>query len=505
MKRYILNLLLICAGALSLSSCHKDLDIVYGMTLNSTNMWKDPSDLEQSVPGIYLRLRNYFSANECNVFYLGEIRVGDSMWGPSLESKVADNFKIACRHSTLNGAQTIGWSGLYSAIDQANAVIKYADQCRASQSIVDWALAQAYFARAYSYFWAGRTWGYCPINLVPVESTTQPECYPEQHTPAEVYAQVESDIAECEKLAASLGSSKYLATKDALMMLKAEYALWMYTTQNGGSSYLSMAESALDAIGISSAKLLSNYADVFSRTNKVNSEVIFALNNNATSKAGYQLYFCHPANLIAAAYQNKNGGPVPINSTQWWAYPQSFVDYLKASEKAGDTRVATNLGYGPYSSATDKHEITWCNKFLGDMSKAPVVLDNDLFYYRYGQAVMMYAELKYYQKDYAAANKALNIIAKRAYGVDSKYTSTSAADVYDALINEYKLEFPAEGVIWFALIRTGAIWSIAPNSEQPDVTFEALKAKNPNILLWPIANGSINKNPEHIHQVEGWS
>lgn len=504
MKKYILNILLIAAGVCSLSSCHKDLDITYGMTLNSSTMWKDPSDLEQSVPGIYKRLRGFFANDECNVFYLGEIRVGDSMWGPSLESKVQDNFKIGCRHNVLNGANTIGWSGLYSTIDQANAVIKYADKCRASQSVTDWALAQAYFARAYSYFWAARTWGYCPVNLEPVESTTQPECYPDQRTPAEVYAQVEADIAACEALAASLGNSKYMATQDALWMLKAEYALWMHTTQNGGSSYLTMAENALDAIGISSEKLLTNYADVFSRTNKVNKEIIFALNNTVTSKAGYQFYFCQPKNLIASEFQCNNGGPVPIYSTQWWAYQQSFVDFLKASEKAGDTRVSTNLGYGPYSSAADKHEITWCNKLLGDMSIAPVNLDNDLLYYRYAQAVMMYAELKYYQKDYSAALRALNIIAKRAYGAD-KYTDASASAVLDAIVKEYKLEFPAEGVIWFALIRTGVIWDMEPNNELPGVTFSKLREKNPNILLWPIANGSINKNPEHIRQVEGWS
>jgi SusD family. len=474
------------------------------MTLNSTTMWKDPSDLTQSVPGIYKRMRDYFSASECNVFYLGEIRVGDSMWGPSLEARVADNFKISCRHSTLNGGSTIGWSGLYSTIDQANAVLKYSGGCKATQNVQDWANAQAYFARAYCYFWAARIWGYCPINLLPVESSTQEECYPKQRTPDELYAQVKSDIEACEKLADALGTSKYMATKEALMMLKAEFGLWMYSTRDSGSDYLSMADDALKTIDISGNGLLPNYSDVFSRTNKVNKEIIFALNNTAASKAGYQVYFCHPANSIAAQFQNKNGGPVPISATQWWSYSQSFVDYLKASEKAGDTRVKTNLGYGPYA-ASDRHEITWCNKLLGDMSSSPVNLDNDLLYYRYAQAVLMDAELKYYKGDYAGANSSLNIIAKRAYGNDALYTSTKPDDVLAAIVKEYTLEFPAEGVIWFALIRTGAIWDYAPNSEYPDVTFRQLKQKNPNILLWPIANGSINKNPGNIRQVEGWS
>ena len=498
MNKTVKSILVAVSAVMLISSCHGDLDIQYGMTLNSTTMWKDPSDLEKSVPAIYLRLRAFFAQDECNVFYLGELRVGDYMWGPSLESKVQDNFKGNVQHSTLSGSQTVGWSGLFSTIDQANAVLLHSGDCRATAEKVAWANAHAYFARAYCYFWAARIWGYCPVNLLPVESQTQPECYPEQRTPADLYAQVESDILACEECGDVLGSSKYLGTKDALNMLKAEYALWMYRTQQSDPRFLTMASEALSAIGISNSRLLANYADVFDRTKKVNQEIVFALNNTATSKAGYQIYFCQPADKIAAAYQNKNGGPVPISSTQWWSYTQNFVDILKASESAGDKRVKTNLGYGPYSSAADKHEITWCNKLLGDMSVSPVVLDNDLIYYRYALAVMMDAELKYYQLDYEGALKSLNLIAKRAYGVDNKYTSKNPDDVLKAITDEYVLEFPAEGVIWFALIRLGQL-------EKYNPAITTFKAKNPNILLWPIANGSINKNPGKIKQVEGWA
>ena len=501
MKHALNSLFLAILCTAALTACHKDLEIPYDNALSASNMWKDASDLEQSVPGIFKRLHSYFSANECNVFYLGETRVGDYMWGPSLESKVQDNFKIACRHNTLTPSNTIGWGGLYSTIDQANAVIKHASECNAPQGRLDWALAQAYFARAFCYFYAARIWGEVPVNLLPVESTTQEECYPSQKTIAEVYKQVEDDITACEALSANLGNEKYFGTSDALNTLKADYALWMYRTRDGGSKYLDMAQNALNAIGISSSRLLDDYGKVFDRTNKKNNEIIFSLALSASDTGGYQIYFCQPSNLIASAYRNK---PVPISSTQWWSYSQGFVDKLKASEKNGDTRVATNLGYGPYSAAADKHEITWCNKLVGDMSKSPVVQDNDLIYYRYAYVVMLDAELKYYKKDYAGANKSLNLIAKRAYSKDNVYTSTADADVLNNIVNEYFLEFPAEGMIWWALIRTGKIWEMEPNSEIPGETFEKLRAKNPNILLWPIAQGSLNKNSK-LHQIEGWS
>ena len=81
MKKTIIYLFVAALGLTGLSACHSDLDIVYDNALSASIMWKDPSDLEQSVPGIYARVRGFLGANEANVFYFGEVRVGDYMWG----------------------------------------------------------------------------------------------------------------------------------------------------------------------------------------------------------------------------------------------------------------------------------------------------------------------------------------------------------------------------------------------------------------------------------------
>ncbi len=498
MKKTIIYLIVAAFGLTGLTACHSDLDIIYDNALSASIMWKDPTDLEQSVPGIFERVRSFFSANEANVFYYGEVRVGDSMWGASLKDKVQDNFKISCRHQTLTPSNTTGWANAYKAIDQANAVLAHSGECNASESMVKWANAQAYFARAFVYFYAVRLWGEIPLNLKPVEGTGQEETYPSQATPAEVYEQIGKDIAACEACGDVLGGEKYFGTKDALNMLKAEYALWMYSTQNGGDSYLSQAETALNAIGISDTKLLSDYAKIFDRNNRKNAEIVFAMSNTASSKAGYQVYFCHTSSNIKSNYRQN---PVPISSTQWWHYSEAFQKQLLDSKAAGDKRVDTNLGIGNYGA--DGGEISWCNKLLGDMAGSSVVFDNDLLYYRYALAVMMHAELKYYQGQYDAALRSLNLVAKRAYGKDNVYTATGKNEVLDAIVKEYYLEFPAEGVIWWALIRTGKIWDLVPNNEIPSETFASLRAKNANILLWPIPQGSINKNTK-LHQLKGW-
>lgn len=494
------NIISIFTAALAactlLASCNA-LNIMQDNKLSASNMWQDENDVITSTNGIFYRMRSNFVQDKINVFYWGEARVGNYMWGPSLENRVQDNDMIAVRQSEMTGAvASCGWSALYTAIDQANSVLKYAPLVTMSDNARKKAIGQAAFARAYCYFWAVRLWGDVPLNLLPVESTTQPETYPVRAPKAEVYAQIKADIDTAVENGDFLGNEKYFATRDAANMLKAEYALWMYTTQGGGNEFLTMAEEALDAIGISSSKLLADYSQVFSRDNKKNAEVVFALNNNQTEKltGGYYWYFYMAGANVAAQFQQK---PVPIYATQWWSYSQNFVDILLHSKTAnGDKRVDTNLGYGAYGEG-DGRILTWPNKFLGDMSVNPTVFDCDLLYYRYAQAVMMHAELKFYQKDYVAALQSLNIIAKRAYGVDTFYKDTSREAVLDALTNEYFLEFPAEGVIWWALIRLDRIWEYNPE-------LEAKKANNPNILLWPISQSSINKNNK-LRQTEGWS
>lgn len=496
MKHTNIKIFFLAALASASAACNGDLDIMQDNKLSASNMWKNSTDVIQSTNGIYERMRSNFIQNDINVFYWGEARVGNYMWGPSLLSRVQDNNMISVRTSTMSSStSSAGWSKLYSTIDQANAVLKYAPKVEMTDSERSFAVGQASFARAYCYFWAARLWGDVPLNLVPIESTTQPETYPERAPKANVYAQIGKDIETAVENSAALGSDKYFATADAVNMLKAEYALWMYSTQNGGDSYLSLAEEALQAIGISSSNLLPNYSDVFSRTNKCNKEVVFALLNDQKEglTGGYNIYFCHPSNLIGSQYQNN---PVPISSTQWWSYSQEFVDFLDRSKNENhDTRVACNLGEGAYGTAGET--VTWPNKFLGDMSKKPVVLDCDLLYYRYALAVMMDAELKYYKKDYNGALASLNLIAKRAYGTDNFYTEANRDAVLNALVNEYFLEFPAEGVIWWALIRLDKIWDYNPE-------LKTMKESNPNILLWPITASARNKNHK-LTQTEGWN
>ena len=264
------KLLIALAGcaAFVATACHGDLDIIQDNQLTASNMWTESSDVTTSAYGIYYLMRANFVQDKVNVFYWGEARVGEYMWGAGSWRTGHDNDMYGVQNSTMNdsNASTV-WTKLYTAVNAANAVLKYAPTVPMTDADRQWAIGQAAFARAYLYFWAVRLWGDVPLLLNPVESVDAEECYPARSPKAYVYEQIGRDIETAVAYVTS-GTDKYVATPDAVNMLKAEYALWMYATQAGGDDYLALADEALKAIGISSARLLDDYASIFAVDNK---------------------------------------------------------------------------------------------------------------------------------------------------------------------------------------------------------------------------------------------
>ena len=193
-------------------------------------MWTESSDVTTSAYGIYYLMRANFVQDKVNVFYWGEARVGEYMWGAGSWRTGHDNDMYGVQNSTMNdsNASTV-WTKLYTAVNAANAVLKYAPTVPMTDADRQWAIGQAAFARAYLYFWAVRLWGDVPLLLNPVESVDAEECYPARSPKAYVYEQIGRDIETAVAYVTS-GTDKYVATPDAVNMLKAEYALWMYAT-----------------------------------------------------------------------------------------------------------------------------------------------------------------------------------------------------------------------------------------------------------------------------------
>ena len=264
MKFHKLYIAAIGAASMAMAGC--ELDIVNSDQLNTTNMWVDESDVTGATTGIYFELRNAFRQNYTNQFFWGELRVGPAMWDRGTNRSLMDSDMLEVLHSLLNGGtSSVSWTNLYTCINQCNSVIKYAPSVEMSDETRSYCLGNAYFVRAYVYYWIARVWGDAPVILTPTESTGR-EIYPSRSPRAEVYAQVAQDIESALTHITSNAKGCYYATVDNINMLKADFALWMYAAQKGGDSYLTMAGEALDAV--TRTPLLGKFADVFDVKNK---------------------------------------------------------------------------------------------------------------------------------------------------------------------------------------------------------------------------------------------
>ncbi len=239
MKFHKLYIAAIGAASMAMAGC--ELDIVNSDQLNTTNMWVDESDVTGATTGIYFELRNAFRQNYTNQFFWGELRVGPAMWDRGTNRSLMDSDMLEVLHSLLNGGtSSVSWTNLYTCINQCNSVIKYAPSVEMSDETRSYCLGNAYFVRAYVYYWIARVWGDAPVILTPTESTGR-EIYPSRSPRAEVYAQVAQDIESALTHITSNAKGCYYATVDNINMLKADFALWMYAAQKGGDSYLTMA------------------------------------------------------------------------------------------------------------------------------------------------------------------------------------------------------------------------------------------------------------------------
>lgn len=492
------------AASMALAGC--DLDIVNSDQLNSTNMWVDESDVTGATTGIYFELRDIFRQNYTNHFFWGELRVGPAMWDRGTHRSLMDSDMLDVLHSSLNaGTSTTNWTTLYTCINQCNSVIKYAPSVDMSEESRNYCLGNAYFVRAYVYYWIARVWGDAPVILNPTESTGS-EIYPSRAPKAEVYDQVAQDIERALTYITDNTRGCYHATVDNINMLKADFALWMYAAQGGGDAYLAMAETALDAI--TRQPLLARFADVFDVKNKCNKEIMFSLHIDATNEvhsASYIQRFIWGSTQVKASYRNVEGG-VPVSSNQWFCFSDEFIGELKANkEQHGDQR--TDVTYQERTGVSDMYEkVEWPNKFTGDWSSGTLLYDDDIILYRYAQYYMFRAELHYHRKQYREALDELNVVAERAYGKTGFYTSATQQDVLEALAEESRWEFAEEGNLWFTYIRLGYIDTYCPLKYWPNTGVEGGVggSMNPNIYLFPVSTSAMNKNNK-ITQTNGWS
>lgn len=485
MKLYKNTLLAVaCATMLAFSSCEKNIEIQQISEITSASMWKSQGDFDAAVNGMYVQLRDAFATNQV---LWGDLRTGLYEGG-----KIVDVGHANIMNNTIyrDNAGT-DWTALYTTINSANLIIKYATSVLPDGPAKNRVIADAKFVRAYTYFWIARIWGDAPLLTSGFESDKQEDLFPSRNPASEIFQQVEKDILETEAIVTASQNEKFKVSFGAINMLKADYFLWKAKKLNGGTEALNVAENAVNKVMTAGYSLLPSFEQVFSANNKKNSEIIFSINFQRDEfVGGFPSLLLIPNQYLIDKSLIEN--PVKIGSAQQYICLNDTYNNL-VNEQANDTRRFVSV-----MNVTENNVLhRWINKFPGEFINNTRFFSSNLTVYRLSEAYLMKAEILLAKNDVSGAVTALNVVAKRAYGVDNYYSSSvGSAALKDNIVDEYLKEFVAEGKGWFMFVRNDVAFQRVPG----------LKGKEnaTNILFWPITSASINNNPK-IKQTDGYN
>jgi hypothetical protein len=291
---------------------------------------------------------------------------------------------------------------------------------------------EAMFIRAYHYFNLARLFG--GVFLVHQPITPQEAKTMNRASVTDIYKLIEADLKAASANTSALKFNQIPSTDLGRANSWAAKGMLakVYLTLNRKAEAITLLQ---DVIGNSGYALLNNYANVFSISNEMNSEILFAIRYKAGG-LGLGSPFANTFAPLGTGSAVINGDGDGLN------YPTADLDTLTN----GDLRKPTLIGTFGTGTATK----WYVKKFL-----SPVVLvddaENDWPVLRFADLSLMLAEAQGYSQ---ASLDLINTVRPRAGLANYTLASvTNVAQFEQALSTERRIEFAFENQRWFDLVR----------------------------------------------------
>jgi hypothetical protein len=446
------KILFLFSLAALLFSCKKLLTEEPLGLVTGNNAVNSVEGLQAVLSGAYRPLQNNFGSG-----FTWSAMQAVGMGGDDLTTHPASN-KAEFRQfdqfnvSDLNSRMTAVWNGSYKSIQGSNNIItnyKLAPQ----GPKVDQVLGEAYFLRAFNYYWLVRLWGDIPVITSPDYTAELKQIT--KSKPADVYKLIESDLTQAIAFLAPAKTDPGRSSKGAAKALLAD----VYLTESGwplkDASKLPLAASLAKEVIDNKATYnfdLATYATLWTNTvqNTPTKEEVFALQccGNCSWSNGNSMY---------------GQSPQPGDEGGWDDYFPEIKFYNNFPDGARkDAYFYTNFKNNtiPWQNSITKHP--YYKKF---MVPGQWFTSQSLMLMRYAHVLLIYAEAKARTggPDQAAYD-AINAIRTRA-GL-APLNGLSNADFINAVIDERGWEFAGEGTArWFDLIRLEKVASANSNKD----------------------------------------
>ncbi|GGH21296.1 RagB/SusD family nutrient uptake outer membrane protein [Mucilaginibacter phyllosphaerae] len=458
-------------SSILLLSCTKEfINLTPQSQVTDASFFKTSQDVTNAVTSCYATLQssNMYQDRFITMMETRGDNVEDQNPGGNVGREFnIDRFLAKADNTAINDA----YLALYNAVARCNNVLEH------TGLVTDAGLKNQYegevrFLRALHYFNIVRLWGAAPLVL---KTITADEAKKLSRTPVqEIYTAIEADLNQA---IAQLPAGYTAKTDIGRATAGAAKALLgkVYLTEKKYPQVVSTLASLVPpATNIYKYSLLPNVADVFSVTNKMNAEIIFAVRYDKTLVGqGHALagYFNQPAidPLLLGAYGSTDARRDLLNTVTLNANSKPVKKYYDTFDPSNNT------------------------------------LGNDYIILRYADVLLMYAEalneVAYSSDITKDAFIYLNAVRLRAGAIP--YTAVSLPDQVSfrtAVLQERRLEMPLELQRWFDLVRTNTAIAALQNSGLTKLTIQ------PYQYLYPIPQPELNtmNNPATFPQNPGY-
>lgn len=439
---------------LVITGCSKKLDITPETFVSPEELYKDEQGAASGVTGIYRKL---MELNSGDYYFMGVVGTDEGKtssfvptWGgywQHYDGVNSYNSLLSAQNDLVQGF----WNSSYKGIVNANTAIRYIPLSSASEDVKNRLIGEAKFLRAVFYFELVQFFGGVPLPTEVQDPVADANGGKPRSTVDDVYALIVSDLNFAVSHLAGKGTAETgRANKEAAQALLGKVYLTLKDYAN--------ARSALQPLmSVTNAGLMPDYADLFKETNENNTESLFEIQ-----------------------YSNENGNTNShANTLGGWHIPNTYsgggghavipTDYYSNSFEDGDARKDASIRYKFYDANGAEVDYWW----WADVTKPHVkkyditegaslnggLSSRNLYYLRYADAILMYAETLNELNDPDALtflDKIRNRAALPGWETALGHTP-SQQELRDEILKERMRELGFEGWRWFDLKRTGKL------------------------------------------------
>ena len=453
----------------AISSCKKDFLTLYPQgNINEGTFYKTTGDFQEALTGAYGPLRD--AAN--NAFYIEEMRADNAYYtyNPKDRGSVAAEKVADYLDDVSDGVPGTNWIAGFNGIQRTNVILDRLKTVTTGipDSVRRQITGEAEALRAHYYFELVRLFGKLPVYLHEVKDNTS--AFLNRSSVDSVYGQIIADFTDALGL---LNTPAFINGAQSGHITKGMVATEL------GLVYLTLkqydkATPLFQSVTQMGYSLLPNYADVFTTANENGRESIFEVNYKAGTDGQSSPFIYrfipgtpHSLNILGVDFNTSNA-----NYGGWNVPTQNLVSTYEAGDRRLDASIAVakghldaNTDFQPDSVASILNPPTageQSRNFIRKYFHPPYNLQNntdqDWYWYRYSDVLLMLAESLNEQGQTGAALPYLNQVRARAGLAASSVTDQ--ATLRTVIAHERRVELAFENHRWFDLIRTGQAVSV---------------------------------------------